>query len=158
MLRVIRKGVFETNSSSSHSITIADTGKLTNMLHQKDGIITMQCGEFGWEVEDHIDAYTKLSYLLTYVFEGCEVINGEFSISTLPEHKKEALARIREAVENFTGAILVVKPLDSYYPRGYIDHQSIEVAEEVATSTVGKIKRFIFNPLSVLHIGNDNEW
>ena len=30
MIKVIRQGVFETNSSSTHSITIADSGKLQN--------------------------------------------------------------------------------------------------------------------------------
>jgi hypothetical protein len=68
MKKVIRKGVFETNSSSTHSITIADSGKLQNTLPITDGKIFVTCEEFGWEQEVHTDAYTKLSYLKTNIF------------------------------------------------------------------------------------------
>ena len=60
MNRKIRQGVFETNSSSTHSICIVKTAdiRIPASLH-----LTM--GEFGWECENYNDSETKASYLYT---------------------------------------------------------------------------------------------
>jgi len=59
-MKKIRKGVFETNSSSTHSICIAKDAELTipKSLH-------FDFGEFGWEYDTLSDVYTKASYLYT---------------------------------------------------------------------------------------------
>ena len=47
----------------------------------------------------------------------------------------------------------------SYYPWGYIDHQSIEGdggAGEPAVESEGTLRNFIFNPKSSLETDNDN--
>jgi hypothetical protein len=65
MARKIRIGMFETNSSSCHSIVIGC--KTPNQkLGDENGVITIEPDEFGWEIETYDDARTKASYCLTY--------------------------------------------------------------------------------------------
>lgn len=63
--RQLRHGVFETNSSSSHSVSISNVGSLTSVKPNRDGIINISLGEYGWGVEEHFDFETKASYLFT---------------------------------------------------------------------------------------------
>ena len=62
-MKNIRSNVFETNSSSSHSITISNSNiVLDTILPDKDGIIYLNGGEFGWEYDRHYSALTKANY------------------------------------------------------------------------------------------------
>ena len=60
----IRKSVFETNSSSVHSISIAKYTSIKN----DNIVLEAKLGDFGWEHELYTDPYEKLSYLWTAVF------------------------------------------------------------------------------------------
>ena len=57
----IRKGLFETNSSSTHAICI---GKNNHNL-EIPSELTFQVGEFGWENKVYYDTTTLASYLYT---------------------------------------------------------------------------------------------
>lgn len=76
-MKQIRKQLFETNSSSTHSVTLA-SGKLVNTINYcqldnyvdpADHYIHMKFGEFGWEEMEYTDALTKLQYLLNMIIE-----------------------------------------------------------------------------------------
>ncbi len=67
-MKVIRKGVFETNSSSTHVISITG-GECENpdrLFPSEDGVYRIHPGEFGWEVRTYYDAVMKASYALTW--------------------------------------------------------------------------------------------
>lgn len=67
MKRQIRKGIFETNSSSIHAITIVDDENL--ILPES---ISFRGGAFGWEQETYIDPESRASYLYTTIVDiGC---------------------------------------------------------------------------------------
>ena len=78
MKRQIRYEAWETNSSSTHSVS-ADRRKpleynydalkkyINNESYDRKLHITF--GEFGWERREYTDAYTKLQYALTMVLE-----------------------------------------------------------------------------------------
>lgn len=74
-MKQIRRGVFETNSSSTHSVTVDHSKGLSpNYLYvSDDGYVHAEFGEFGWEVWDYTDQETRLSYLLTMArcLNGC---------------------------------------------------------------------------------------
>ena len=56
----IRRGVFETNSSSVHSISIIKDNFKGSLPSQ----FTINCdGEFGWEVKTYDDTESKAAYL-----------------------------------------------------------------------------------------------
>lgn len=53
----VRQGCFETNSSSTHAICIADTVNLEEVLQNikeySDGIYTFQLGGYGWDQDEY---------------------------------------------------------------------------------------------------------
>ena len=66
MKRQIRRKVFETNSSSMHSLTVEKLG-VTEYLHvdEVENKVIVNYGEFGWGYDEYTDPETKLSYLIT---------------------------------------------------------------------------------------------
>ena len=151
MKTVKREGVFETNSSSSHSISIASSNKvhptvlrnslarinkplaLLNTLGVIDGKVVIEEGEFGWGYSTHSDALTKASYCLTDSRDN--------------QYRKEMLKRVIEqhcnCVVEFGTTV------------GYVDHQSYGTSADAFTSDE-MLRDFIFNPYSILTLDNDN--
>lgn len=135
MKQLIRKGVFETNSSSSHSIAIATEDKefvLDTIYPNQDGIIIINGDEYGWEWFKHNDAETKASYAAQ------SFANDD-----------NQLDELREVIMEQTGA---TKVLFDGLSNGYIDHDSYGI---VPTSKT-ELRNFIFNKNSWLFGGNDN--
>lgn len=146
----VRRGVFETNSSSTHSISIASGAETIDKLHvEEDGVCRIHSGEFGWEVETYSDAATKASYAMVWA--------KQYS-------SEENLRLLKKVIQEHTGAKDVVFAdyvgedqdlATGDYDPGYIDHQSQDVAAE-AFQSEEKLRAFIFNPRSTLHTDNDN--
>ena len=66
MKKLIRKGVFETNSSSSHSVSIASEDKqfvLDTIYPDQHGTIIVRGDDYGWDWFKHNDSITKASYV-----------------------------------------------------------------------------------------------
>lgn len=59
----IRKSVFETNSSSTHSICVAKNNNTKNFYK-----LSFWFGEFGWEEDKLNDPQDKMTYLVTALF------------------------------------------------------------------------------------------
>jgi hypothetical protein len=136
--KLVRNGVFETNSSSSHSISIADSNKefvLDTIYPNQNGIVFLSGGEFGWEWEKYNDAITKANYCL---------------VDT--EGNPERREMLFEVIKEHTGADLV-EILSSDI--GYIDHDSVGTTN-TAFESKETLKNFIFNKNSWLFTGNDN--
>jgi hypothetical protein len=131
---MIRKKVFETNSSSSHSISISEDDKnflLDYMIPDDTGTIELVGGEFGWEWERYTDAETKANY---------------FALDNFND--REALQDLADIITEQTGAKRVLLNIS-----GYIDHQSVGTTRCLSKA---QIKNFIFNKKSILYTGNDN--
>lgn len=145
MLVNIRKAVFETNSSSTHSISICEDSKgiLDTIVPDDSGTIVLEGGQFGWEWKKYNDSLTKANYCAVFAFEDAEQTN--MLVELLTEH---------------TGAkaISVLARREDY--SSYIDHQSAAceggAAKEVFKSK-DSLKKFIFSRDSWLFTGNDNE-
>lgn len=134
MKRIVRTSVFETNSSSSHSISLAKDSMefvMDIIYPDQDGVITVYGQEFGWSWEKFNDAMTKLAYVL--------------------QDQQSKHDDIIEVVKEHTGALEVVFIEND----GYIDHESCGTAHEVCCSK-DSIKNFVFNKNSWLFTGNDN--
>lgn len=135
MKKLIRKGVFETNSSSSHSIALATEDKefvLDTIYPNQDGIVIINGDEYGWEWFKHNDSETKASYAAQ------SFANNDFQLDEL-----------KEVIKEQTGATEVIfNGLND----GYIDHDSYGI---VPTGK-SELRNFIFNKNSWLFGGNDN--
>ena len=71
MRRNIRRGVWETNSSSVHTISIDKSGLEPSELPIKNGKIQIDFGSFDKEEKYYSSQYDKLSYLITCCYYIC---------------------------------------------------------------------------------------
>lgn len=140
----IRHSAFESNSSSSHSLTISNKGTFSTKdipvlpnYKGKNKVILLTGDEYGWGYESYNDALSKANYIATYL-HGCDKNSA----------KKEMFERV---LLKETGAAEVVYETDN----AYIDHQSSDVAGD-AFESEKRLRHFIFNNRSELIIDNDN--
>lgn len=178
-MKTIRQGVFETNSSSTHSLTIVRPKDEYNLskdvpiveyYQDKKGIQHYNCivltgGKFGWGPEDYRDSLTKLNYCAVHFMEGAPQYEGETNSGNYVgtdnksvEYDRQ-LALFEKVVKEHTGADEIVYECSSNYGDdegwSYIDHQSDGTASE-AFKDEETLKAFLFNRQSVLVIDNDN--
>ena len=138
--RLIRTSVFETNSSSCHSVSVADETKpfiFDTIYPDLDGKIVIKGGEYGRGIfTRHNDVKTKLSYALTSTLYGVD----------------ENI--LKEIVKEQTGCedieFLVSEEYNSPY-FSYIDHESVGIVPR----SKEELRNFIFNKNSWLFIAYD---
>ena len=147
MKRQIRYGVYETNSSSCHSLSISKKG-ITEYLHvdEDENKVIVNFGEFGWGYETYNDAETKLSYLITMLAQ-----YNSFSAEEL--YDTDEFRRINDivALRCECDGIIIDDSSD-----GYVDHQSVERIDDLMSIYDCTIEEFIFDSGIKLIIDNDN--
>lgn len=132
----IRKKIFETNSSSTHSIVV-DSGidYVTPEIEGEEIII--KGGGYGWGYEKLDTWRGRASYAYTYAKN---------------YGKKMDLENLRLVIEDYTKKkVVFVDEMDDTY----IDHQSIKEAETIF-GNYDRIKSVIFGKDSYIIIDNDN--
>jgi len=133
MKTIVRRGVFETNSSSAHSLTFNSHDNLDQTLTPNDGVIVVRGeGEYGWEQDVYSTAYFKTDYLYQQWFG-----------------REDKIELLKQAIEEHTGAPVIFKD-----PTGYIDHQSMGICDGI--QTVEDVKQFLFNSQNRFITDNDN--
>lgn len=161
MNRKVRRSVFETNSSSTHSFTYG--GAYNNLVVDDfDNCVHTYLNEFGWEVCSYFDSKAKLDYILLaaanftdHDFWCCSREELEKEIASFK--KTEEYKRIEEAVKNVMHCDGIVIEDGA---EGYIDHQSLEYSsfdEWLDDTYADSVEDFIFGGI-VLHTDNDNRW
>lgn len=156
-MKVIRNGVFETNSSSMHSLAIMNSNNYNSEHnYSSNKVLCVYPAEYSWGYERLTEPDEKLSYLFALAAssngliwldgEDIEVIDKFFA---LPEVKKvyDVMSEIGITI-NF----IIDKNSDHYF--GYVDHQSIETVDVFLGDI--SIKDFIFNEKYMAIIDNDN--
>ena len=140
----MRRGCFETNSSSTHAICISKDDVDKNSLPKH---VTFTHGEFGWEERTLSDTWSKASYLyqaICYCYDDDE--------------KQEKLEVLKNLLAEY-GIDCEFEPdkKDSWgYSYGYIDHGygTKDFVDAVLNDT-DKLIRFLFGN-SMIVTGNDN--
>lgn len=92
-MRTIRRSAFETNSSSSHSISIVGGEYQPDALTVENGVCQIHTGEFGWGYDKFCCAPEKAAYCLTW-------LKGGYA----GEHAAVAEEMLRRVVMQVTGA------------------------------------------------------
>jgi hypothetical protein len=185
MKRVIRRGIFETNSSSTHSVSIVGKNDYTHTIDVSDlptprdlvvdsryNKVITHFGEFGWGPLVYNDPEVKLSYLITMVAEteakhidtkeqyfeteGFKLINDTIA------SKLSCDGVLLEDEIDITTYDYINLPHTSYIKiDGYIDHQSYEPFDslkEFLDHYDVSIEDFIFDSNCLLFILNDNSY
>lgn len=155
-MKQIRRNVFETNSSSTHSITIRhDELEQNYMKIHDDGYIHTQLREFGWEIEDYESQEDRLSYLLTMLAEKNGLSTWLRTCETDELMNTQDFKRISKEIGEYADCSgVIVDPSE-----GYIDHQSHEdyqtfqeFLDEYGTDAV----EFVYGRGNIVHTDNDN--
>lgn len=146
MKKIVRHGVFETNSSSSHSISISsDVDKYKTLYPNEDGVYVFTGGDFGWGYESYNDAETKANYVATM---------SSMLAEDEPNVKGEYDRLLRDLLESVITDHTGITEFKYDLGDAYIDHQSVD--DDMLSWTSQQMKDFIFNPRSELVIDNDN--
>lgn len=142
-MKKIRNNVFETNSSSTHSICIATDTELIipQTLH-------FGFGEFGWERDTLNSTEEKASYLYTALYNNSQNEDIE-KISNILTSKGIEIS--------FEEPIFKEKRTHADNS-GYVDHCSelIGFFEDLCNDEESLLQ-FLFSPLSFIITGNDND-
>ena len=157
MKKQIRKGVFETNSSSTHAICIA-TDDVLNIPKE----IHFGFDNFGWECDTHSSLRAKASYLYTclpYVAEDYNTLQQylTFIYNTLKSHgvKNIYMDNFEIGVGTWGDDILFyTQPANDCY----VDHgnEAEEFVKAVCTDE-DKLLHYLFSNKSYVETGNDND-
>lgn len=141
MKRQVRRNVFETNSSSTHSICVVKDDFLDDL---KD-VIYFHVGEFGWEYNKLYTPEKKASYLYTAILENNKL--------DLIEDMQNIL--IKNNIEFKLGEAKINEKY-GFLENGFIDH-SEELDEFLnICKDENKLMRFLFSSKSYIVTGNDN--
>lgn len=138
MRKYIRRNVFETNSSSVHSLVISKEGLEPSDLEiDENGYINVDFGNFGSEEHLYTSQYDKLQYLIT-----CLYYTSGYDPDSIAESYD--FEEIQEAICGYTGA-KGINILGKNEP--YIDHQSVPYGSIEIVNIYDKeaIVNFVFN-------------
>jgi hypothetical protein len=130
----IRAAIFETNSSSTHSLTVKNTD-LKYETPKVGNKVVISTGEYGWDPEYLVGWSAKASYLATYAW-----LYGD-------EYHRDKFIKVMEEYLKVPVEVEVVE--DSY-----IDHQSTEAARDMFSDI--PMKDIIFSKTYKIRIDNDN--
>lgn len=138
-MKKVRNSVFETNSSSTHSICIA-----TRPVLQLKDEVWLEFGEFGWESDEYSDTTSKASYLYTALVEMKRIDLLDNMVQLLL--KNGILCKFVDDPDN---------PNKKWFG---IDHvgELHDFVEAVCTNE-RLLMDYLFSPQSFIVTGNDND-
>lgn len=173
----IRKGVFETNSSSTHAIVIKNDSTI-NTYPEK---VEFKLGEFGWEYDNYNDVETKASYLWTAIVglakEGANIDgydNNNYTVNDFVKYITDTLAEYNITAE-FPHNYKKLKSYtwlngnkESFYniftdKEGneidyYIDHiRDLDSFLNIILTNKNLLMSYLFDTNSFIVTGNDND-
>jgi len=155
----IRKSVFETNSSSMHSLAVIGADRMSQSnfhVTNIDGVekILVQSDEYGWSGDDLTTPLEKLSYIATMI---------QYKDSSNEIADSKYFQWLSDMVKDYTGYGLSYVPYlegDKWNVDGYIDHQSNDTLDNHWSTNEGdfksNMKDVVFNDKYFIVIDNDN--
>ncbi len=159
--QVSRVGVFETNSSSCHSISFNSNYSSTTTLNSTMIVL----GEYGWGYEQLVTPSDKLSYLVTFIVEYYRYYDRKSKQTVKWFDNLIHMQWLKDAIEDKTGESIEIDYAGRYAGAGlkncYVDHQSVEIlGDELILKDEQTFKEqaldIVFNNNIVIIIDNDN--
>jgi hypothetical protein len=142
--RLVRHGVFETNSSSCHSLSIGSSQVYESLTPDDEGTILLGYYEFGWEPHTYRGVEARLAYAYIYARDW--------------SRGQDYMTLLKQVVFEHTGATKIVITNEEGPYEGYIDHQSVEDGKlDYLLEDPLLLKSFIFDSYSYVETDNDND-
>jgi hypothetical protein len=142
-----RVGVFETNSSSTHTMSISGLAnfpktppKVKLDIVADDNIIVLGVGEYHWGYEELTGWLEIADYLIVDAYINNQVERIDYIIEALEYH-----------FEDSNGRFVLAK----HAQIGSIDHQSIGTTSDITISSFKDAYEIIFGKTTI-YIDNDN--
>lgn len=165
-MRQIRKNTFETNSSSTHSITLCDKdcGYDTCIDNGQDYERTLHIdlARYGWEWKWISSPYEKLQYVLTQIAQTLCCIEDYMSEEDNRDEAREEIYNNHDfetilyyVKKNTDFDTIEIGDLDGHIEHGSYVNTLYELCDEAGCDS---IEDFLFNPSIKIRQGNDNEW
>lgn len=156
----IRRNVFETNSSSSHSLTLSESDTAAALSYTpadiQTGELHITARSFGWEWCRYHLLVNKLAYFLADQATHAECTSASMTAEDLPG----PVARVLQVIEDHIGAKIVITPEASDYDEGVslgsVDHESVGTISEMISASDAEIIKFFTQIDSYIETGNDN--
>jgi hypothetical protein len=154
----IRQGVFETNSSSTHAISICEYHSDVKLPE----VVKFETNQdFGWEFEDYTDVYSKANYLWLAICYKYDKLEQEDELLNAKATLTQYLASIgvRAEFEELEYIESHWTPESRYLDmKGYIDHPGALYEMVGALLEDPKLLYgYLFNDHSMVSTGNDND-
>ena len=153
----IRQGVFETNSSSTHAISICE---FHSNIELPEVVLFETNQDFGWEFEDYTDVYSKANYLWLAICYKYNNLGQEDELIRAKSTLTQYLERIGVKAEFEDRRYVESEWYDDMYinMRGYIDHPEdlYELVDAVLESPE-LLYGYLFNSESMVSTGNDSD-
>jgi hypothetical protein len=153
----IRQGVFETNSSSTHAISICE---FRSNIELPEVVLFETNQEFGWEFEDYTDVYSKANYLWLAICYKYNTLGEEDELIRAKSTLTQYLERIGVRAEFEDRRYVESEWFDDKYidMRGYIDHpEDLYELVNAVLEDPNLLYGYLFNCNSMISTGNDND-
>lgn len=162
-MKTARENVFETNSSSMHTVTVRGKGDINNCYRIND-IIKVYPDEYGWDGDPCNDFDSKLAYAMSMMlhteYPGFNQYDEMFEVDQDILEDLQGYKILIDAIrEHGKCEKIVVGRSGGYYPYGYIDHQSYEdyhSLQDFLDDWNVDAERFLFDDGVTVWIDNDN--
>ena len=168
----VRRSVFETNSSSSHSLTLGSTNESDlcqtfdiGVLRKGSIQITPPVDHFGWNFFRFYKLENKITYLLAQVAmpdQIDELFKNSGKVAPGSKEHTSELCKSNSKIQMIVNAVKKKTGVDMLFTRASfvdVDHQSDSMEADVAKpffQDKDKLNQFLFNPASYVQTGNDN--
>lgn len=156
----IRQGVFETNSSSTHAISVVR--HVNEQYEIPESIHFGLTGQYGWENNVYHNVSDKANYLWIATCSQYSSLDDEATLIRIKADVTKILNDYGVKHVSFEDADYITSKYNSEQPPyldidGYIDHHSdlygwIDEMIEDPELLIG----YLFHPHSYIHTGNDN--
>ena len=150
-MRQIRMNVFETNSSSTHSICISRQNH--EIPEELPKVLIFRHGEYGWDYKTYNDTQNKANYLYQAIYD-----LQKYGYYTKTEYNK-MLAHISDVLFKHGVTAGFEDEIKNEYGMeyGYVDHAE-ELNDFIRGMCLGekKLLRYLFSENSFIITGNDN--
>lgn len=157
-MKQIRRSLFETNSSSTHAITIANNSE-DDFKNNLPKTLELKLGEFGWEFDRYQTIRDRADYLFTAIVYNDKVEDYlQKLVDTLKKWGVEVeypkLKKVQsEYDKSYYYWVIESKP-DEYF---YIDHggELKDFLDDIFNDET-LLMNYLFSPESFIATGNDN--
>lgn len=154
-MKVTRKSVFETNSSSAHTLCLTTDCRSKLDLNIKDGVLTVELGEYGPQERRLTTPQEKLNYIFTLAFNW---YSDKYVVEQ--DELDDVLKKLHENTDYelfvfWLSDTLNIKTVEYEMPNScaYVDNQSCY--EEVVKYYMTNWLNIISNPNVIIVIRSD---